>query len=198
MPLIQWGKMKNNSIVWIESNGGPLILLPKNLLMYWNGNESILPKVQDGGTDENKSLNDFTDYDRACHLSDYINLISVGQAQGLVLGDMPSLTAWWPLPEINSGMLVRRIFANEDESIIHSLSHMSLDLFPPASFVWNNVNENLILMDSAFPGLAPYVPEMNRTMFTLPPGNFGIRTLEYGPDNDTFLILHLLESRNGN
>ncbi|WP_020630278.1 Imm21 family immunity protein [Amycolatopsis alba] len=65
---------------WVESLGGPLIVVPVSALAHWKG--SI-----EGGED---------DYDRACAVNALAAAIPIGEAQGLVLGDEPATTCYLP------------------------------------------------------------------------------------------------------
>ena len=55
------------SLIWLESTGGPLLLLEEDLVPYWHGYLSV----------SNSSL---TDYERACEVSDYLGSIDVPPA----------------------------------------------------------------------------------------------------------------------
>ena len=66
----------NQSLEWIESNGGPLLFAPKSALPKWCGNRQSIS----GST---------TDYQRACSVKDEIDVISIGLSQALVLGGEP-------------------------------------------------------------------------------------------------------------
>jgi hypothetical protein len=65
---------------WIESAGGPLILIPRSLLSDWHGASLETPMVGD-------------DYQRACAISGYLGKTQVGGGTALVLGDTPDRTA---------------------------------------------------------------------------------------------------------
>src|SRR6185295_11862206 len=91
----------------VASCGGPILVLPKNLVRFWEGChepsggrvvEAIFRADPDGGP--------ATDYDRACDVAGYLGVIPVGTGTGLVLGDQPLSTGWWPLKN-GSGVLFR-------------------------------------------------------------------------------------------
>ncbi|MFF8029244.1 Imm21 family immunity protein [Streptomyces sp. NPDC007896] len=63
------------AVEWIESGGGPLIVIPEASLSAWRG----------AGGD------DWEDYDRACDVDGHVGLIAVGQSRALVLGFDPVL-----------------------------------------------------------------------------------------------------------
>lgn len=121
---------------WVESAGGPLLLIPASLLHGWEGG--------------NGSGRAATDYDRACDVEGYVGVIPVGEGQGLVLGDMPMPVAWWP---DSGGILVRWMAADSEGAVIELLKAL------PDSLGWETEvsieltsDEELILFDAAYPG----------------------------------------------
>lgn len=78
------------SPVWVESMGGPLIVIPVSALAAWQGGaESGVMAGDATATD---------DYDRACALDDLAGVITVGEngAQALVLVDEPATSCYLP------------------------------------------------------------------------------------------------------
>ncbi|MFJ5719432.1 immunity 21 family protein [Streptomyces sp. NPDC093149] len=73
---------------WVESMGGPLIVIPVSALNAWRG-------CTEGGMITGDGI-DPDDYDRACAVDDLAGAIAVGQdgAQALVLGDKPATTCY--------------------------------------------------------------------------------------------------------
>jgi hypothetical protein len=71
--------------VWVESMGGPLIVIPVSALAAW------LACAEGGMVAED-------DYDRACAVDDLAGVITVGEggAQALVLGDEPATSCYLP------------------------------------------------------------------------------------------------------
>ncbi|ANN18975.1 hypothetical protein SD37_27365 [Amycolatopsis orientalis] len=65
---------------WVESLGGPLIVVPVSALAHWKGS-------LEGGED---------DYDRACAVNALAGALPVGGTTGLVLGDEPATTCYLP------------------------------------------------------------------------------------------------------
>jgi hypothetical protein len=79
---------------WIESTGGPLLLLERALLPYWHGSFGNTTAA--------------TDYDRACEIADYVGAIEVGSGIGVVLGEEPFSTTWWrSSEELRNSCIVR-------------------------------------------------------------------------------------------
>ncbi|WP_406282734.1 Imm21 family immunity protein [Streptomyces sp. NBC_00209] len=80
----------DSSPVWVESLGGPLIVVPVSALASWGGStESGL--IAGAGTASD-------DYDRACAVDDLAGVIPLDEkgAQALVLADEPATTCYVP------------------------------------------------------------------------------------------------------
>ncbi len=162
---------------WIESDGGPLILLEKSSSNLWSGHSQT-----------DRSLN-ITDYDRACQIEDYLGLLDVGNSKALVLNDEPLSTAYW---KINSEIivLVRWVYAREESEIPDILTQA------PEIDTWENTGikitfstEALILFDSAYK-----IDEVkNALFFQLSKGEYTLKTLLFEPNNEVSLILHSLK-----
>ncbi|QXV55668.1 hypothetical protein CVV72_00620 [Amycolatopsis sp. TNS106] len=65
---------------WVESLGGPLIVVPVSALAHWKGS-------LEGGED---------DYGRACAVNALAGTLPIGGRTGLVLGDKPAATCYLP------------------------------------------------------------------------------------------------------
>jgi hypothetical protein len=110
--------MSPPALQWIQSNGGPLLLLPSSLLGAWEGADEPEPYR---GVEARSHWNPggpATDYDRACDVPDLAGTVPVGAGEGLVLGDEPLATTWWLAPEIGGGILVT---PSRPESETHSM-----------------------------------------------------------------------------
>src|SRR5882724_11999130 len=95
---------------WIDSAGGPLILMDQSFVDCWKGNSSISPK--------NPGI---TDYERACRIDNYIGLVDVGSGNGLVLGDEPMMTSWHSQNTVE-GILLRWQWAPNEKSVVNALN----------------------------------------------------------------------------
>ena len=97
---------------WIQSNGGPLLLLPAELLRQWGGTATA-------------------DYERACTVQDEIAVLDVGNGVGLVLGDEPHQTAWAPADD--GGLLVRWVYADDEADVWAAVDTIRESDFEPSS-----------------------------------------------------------------
>ncbi|MFI5476710.1 Imm21 family immunity protein [Streptomyces cacaoi] len=82
------------SLTWLETEGGPFIVVPRTALPHWSGTEG--------------------DYDRACEVMDFVGVLALpDEAEALVLGDEPLTTAY--LPEYR--VLVRWCYAESEDGV---------------------------------------------------------------------------------
>jgi hypothetical protein len=168
----------DDGLLWLESNGGPLLLLDQSWLPAWNGySDAALPVDAPG-----------TDYARACAVDDYLGLLTIGFGAGLVLGDEPLMTAWWPSFDQPGGTLIRWRWANDEAVWRDALSRL-------ASLPWSNPSVVLpvptghaVLFDAADPGW-----DIKESLtLELAPGTYEVDTAEYQPDEETAFLLHRL------
>lgn len=180
-----------NHNAWVQSGGGPLLLLAKDLLGFWEG-VNLPPAFRHLEADfrwrEDKRV---TDYDRACDSTDYIAEITVGPGSGLVLGDEPVPTMWLSVSERSAGILVRVIYSPGDAELESTLRQLPQNLdWMVQPFCFRVDDSDLILFDSAEPG-----NEILGSQVTvrLERGSYSISTAKFEPDADTSLLLHRLE-----
>lgn len=82
------------SLRWLETEGGPFILVSRTALPHWSGTEG--------------------DYDRTCEVMDFVGVLALPDgAEALVLGDEPFSTAY--LPECR--VLVRWCYAESKDGV---------------------------------------------------------------------------------
>jgi hypothetical protein len=97
--------MPEESLNWIESGGGPLILLPEDSASRWLG-------VFGSSTDDVGN-----DYDRACATSDYIALRQLYDREAVILSGQPLLASWYPV-SAEHGMIVRILWTEHDDTAL--------------------------------------------------------------------------------
>lgn len=99
------------------NDGGPLIVLPRELLPFWEGADK-----RSGGrviaAEADEGLGEFagTDYARACAAGGWVSTIAVGDGHGLILGADEDFQGvrWLRLAEFPGIMLILPIYAEED------------------------------------------------------------------------------------
>jgi hypothetical protein len=171
---------------WVESNGGPLLLLSSDLLSSWSGARPRI--ISESDVDWEYDIHSDCDYNRACKIDDYLGLLQVGSGKGLVLGDEPLSTTWWP----SSNLIVRWRYAESDEEVLKSLSNVASALWQPTGITFSVGKSPLCLFDSAYPGNRVQAQDPEPLLVKLSPGEYSLFTAEYGPNADTALLLHRL------
>ncbi len=154
---------------WIDSRGGPLILLASNQLLHWNGIDG--------------------DYDRACAVDGWIGVLSVGAGQALVLNDEPLSTTQWLVA--GRQLLVCCGYARDELSVAQHLERAGTLDFPHPSTVVDFGHRSVVLFDAVVTGSELDDEEVLR--MKLPNQRCEVRTLDWKPDEETWLILHSLE-----
>ncbi|HET7077814.1 MAG TPA: Imm21 family immunity protein [Chloroflexia bacterium] len=182
-----------NTLTWLASAGGPLLLLPGEYLAAWEGtNPPSEGRILDARFRWGDPAAVSTDYDRACDVAEYLGLLDVGGGQGLVLGDAPLATAWLPDGDSGrAGMLVRWVSADNEVQILVALAHIPDHVWDPAPLLFPAGSTPLYLFDAAIPGSEVD----NYLTLDLDPGSYLIHTAIYKPDDSTELILHRFRRR---
>ena len=160
---------------WIESAGGPLIMIEDLLIDYWSG-------VFSPGQEQS-----ITDYDRAGLIDEYLELIKVGNGEAIILNDEPLPTSHIISPQ-NNLIIVRWAWANSDDEVIEHLNNLKTkyikEIAPVIDFKFKS--NSISIFDSA----CNCPEEDNCINLNLIPGIYKIFTKEYKPNKETSLILH--------
>lgn len=178
---------RNRQTQWVQSNGGPLLFLPRSLLPEWGG---ALRGTE--GMDAEfrwRGEGPATDYDRACDIEDYTGLIPVGSGHALVLGDEPLVTCWWPYSAGDGGLFVRWVCADSEQFLQHLQGLVDVR-FTSSPHVLEVVEGEHHLFDAAVPGAD--VRPNEALPVELEPGRYEIATGRFTPDSRTELLLHRL------
>jgi hypothetical protein len=177
---------------WIESAGGPLILLPLPDLLLWEG---IRPPSGGRTVEANfrwKDKNDpATDYDRACDIRDLLGIVHMGQVEALVLGDEPLATAWLPDKGRSGGVVVRWRYAESDQSVASRQAEILAQEAAEPAVTLHVPSSPLLMFDSAVAGSDLEMTQALR--IELQPGTYRVSSAEFNPDENTSLLLHRFE-----
>ncbi|MEU9197905.1 Imm21 family immunity protein [Streptomyces hundungensis] len=178
----------HDDLIWVQSMGGPLIVIPASALNQWGGytEDGIIL----GGTDVPD------DYDRACDVENWAGVIDVGtEASGLVLGDEPATTCY--LSE--QYVFVRWLAADSDADLVEAARAV---LNVPATD-WENcgvweTDGSAILLDSAVAGadLAVEYPGQEgrpeQAQIPVPAGRWNVRATHRTGDSLRVGVIQLL------
>jgi hypothetical protein len=159
---------------WVESMGGPLIVIPISALQEWGGCTEAGMVL--GDTD------DPDDYDRACAVDDLAAVIPIGAdgARALVLGDEPATTCYLPERRV----FLRWLAADSDAELLTVAETVLSD----PKTVWEDcgvweTDGPAVLMDSAEAGADLAVPYSGSSRLpeqapvAVPAGRWRIRAL---------------------
>lgn len=160
---------------WINSNGGPLILSSKKSAELWSG-------IRGSSISSDK-----TDYERACAVSDYIEVIQCGDYDLLVLGDEPMQSGFFSNNEIIC--IARWVFCESPgvadvilKKIPNNLIRLTEDKFIKFP------NGGLIIFDSA---LSFSEIEVSDTK-SIDQGIYRVTTELFKPEKKNSFIIHRL------
>jgi len=173
---------------WVSSQGGPLILVPQDLVQDWGGNSQ--PAIDREVARPRKADVPSTDYYRACSIRDYIELIDIGIGYGLVFGDEPLQTGWLLSAGKGEGVFARWRYADSEASVTQHLASIPDYIFQPTGVVFQVCRSKLFLFDAAIPGRS--LRDGDYLLIELRPGEYRIQTGLYEPDAQTALVLHRL------
>lgn len=182
------------NIQWINSNGGPLILLSKHLLKFWMGYYLPHPSIPDTLISPYvvtiKELTELqlqdvkTDYDRACEIKEYIAPLPIKNEVALILGDESCPTSWWPEP--TGGVIVRLQYTDNTETILYNLTTLPAHIWDQEPFYFYVPDKILVLFDATDHG-----NQLSESIeIKLETGTYQIFTAIYSPNTETSLILH--------
>lgn len=103
---------------WIDTDGGPFLLLTEKSLPSWRGTE--------GWTFETHG-EDASDYSRACDTSDWIGPIRFGEHMGYVLGGDIGPVSWITPKDLDGGYLVQWLGVDDEAEILPALHSKKLE-----------------------------------------------------------------------
>ncbi|MFC8950029.1 MULTISPECIES: Imm21 family immunity protein [Streptomyces] len=153
------------SLTWLDTEGGPFIVVPRTALAHWSGTEG--------------------DYDRACEVVDFVGVLELlDGAEALVLGDEPLSTAY--LPEHRA--LVRWHYAESGKGaadiIRTGLPNAEWEEGPVLS-----TTGELVMFDAAYFG-TEVGTLTNSTTVDLAAGRYRVESAAIEPNNLTAFRVH--------
>lgn len=161
-----------NSLAWIESGGGPLVLVAVGDVGSWMGIDPV-------GSDTE------SDYDRACAVMESIAPVAVRGMPVVVMGDEPDCTA----VRTFDGLMhwVRWRAAPNEQELWDALNGAHLPgLDWRASGEFDAREGGYRLFDAAFSG-----KEIEDSLsMSMPPGRYAIETSPFKPSREIEVLLH--------
>ncbi len=177
---------------WIETTGGPIVILPVSEVRNWSGSFSVesIEAQKVIFVPENDFLNPVeTDYGKACEIDDFIGTFEFGKDIAVVLNGEP-LTTTYIETDKNEVIIARWVYADNHEIVEYYLQ--SDDFTNLSNWTLNESiyfkNVDYVMFDSAEIGFE--INENEAIYFNLEICEYQLKTCEFKPDNETFLLLH--------
>lgn len=178
---------------WIESSGGPLILIDSEAVEFWSGileRSSYLQGTCEQSTDYMDPLE--TDYGKACSVNDYLGVVSIEKQNVLVFGDEPL-----PTTIVHSSILETTIAQwvygeKESEKALQTVGLPALNWSFNEAIKFSSPEQ--YLFDAAIDGRS-LDTKNDGTFFlkmNLLPGEYQVFSTFYEPDSQTRFILYKL------
>lgn len=162
---------------WIESAGGPLLLVSEALVAQWHG---TVPTDDSDGR---------ADYERACAVQDEIGTIALGGGQVVVFGDEPDRTAMF-VHEANLAVVRWRLADSEEELMSALMTSIGRMVFC-CSGTFSTVAGAHRLFDSAFSG--EDIAQSARVV--LEADEYELETAHFAPTDSMNALVHRLRRK---
>lgn len=136
-------------MTWVESGGGPLVVVPVEVAHLWRGDGGL--GLPDGDLSMVwETVRKHTDYGRASGVDDYLGVLEVGPGTSLVFGDEPLATTF--LTTEDGAIFVRWVHAENEEDVVRAAQIVPEDVWVSAASRFHVGRGGLLLFDSACPG----------------------------------------------
>ena len=103
--------------MWIETLGGPHVILPEENLHHWRGSE---------GWKDHIDPSDTSDYARACRVDSWLGLLGCGGGDALVLSEDFGPVAWLQGEDQSGGLLIQWLGFDEEKDILLAINSPKL------------------------------------------------------------------------
>jgi hypothetical protein len=181
-----------DSLQWIQSTGGPLILISEKGYKSWSGILSRTAYLNGRMEEAGDFLNpEETDYGKACLVDDYTGLVDIGAEKALIFGDEPLLTT--AFFSLDHSLIVARCYYGASEATVDKFLHAfvpnSIDSWELAT-TFDAYSSQHYLFDAA--NCADNMDENSKNYLSLniKQGKYQVWTSVYAPDEQTKLLLH--------
>ncbi|MFJ2081952.1 Imm21 family immunity protein [Micromonospora chokoriensis] len=158
-----------SQLPWVDSGGGPLIVVPTSALGAWEG----------ASVDDDDS---WGDYERACRVDGHVGVLDVGADQALVLADEPASTTYLP----DRRIFVRWSYAASEADVVRLIPRAVTIARWEDAGTWTTSGP-AELFDSGHTGNG--LEHTAHLTVDLAAGTYLIRTASVQPDRRTALVL---------
>jgi hypothetical protein len=186
-----------DKLKWIDSAGGPLILISDKTVGLWSGilkRSAYLKNIEEEADDF--LVPEEADYGKACLIESYLGLLNIENEDVLILGDEPMLTTFF---FSSDKPVLARWYYGEDEVLVDNmLLNIDLNTINNWEFAltFNVKSNNQFLFDSASSKSMLDKQQSDYLQINIKAGQYNVSTSVFQPDNKTKLILHKFEMTN--
>ena len=187
-----------DKLKWIDSAGGPLILISDKSLKLWSGILKRSSYLDSKIEDADDFLDaDEADYGKACLVEGYLGIVDVGSDTALVLGDQPFLTTIFHSVD-NKVVIARWYYGDDEQTVDNYLKTIDLNSIINWEFALTLkvTSDRQYLFDSACSSSMLDKGYTEILIVNIKEGDYKIWTSIYEPDDKTKLIIHKLELTN--
>lgn len=172
----------------IDTTGGPLIVMSTSLLGSWYGCFEA-PTPREAVFRFNHPNDPATDYDRACDVESLLGVISVGEGNALVLGDMPVAT-YLATVESEHLILVKPVLWDDDD-IEQAIAYSFVGDFEERIDSYAPHSSAHMLFDSSCSAEMFSEDDSSTSInFELPASSYSIETFVYQPNKRVYVVTH--------
>jgi hypothetical protein len=182
---------------WIESAGGPIIMISDKMCRFWSGIYKRASYLNNSIEEADDFLDPLeTDYGKACMIEDYLAVIEIKDENVLVFGDEPMpTTIFFSLD--NQACIARWCnFGIKDsehitDNLLFNFDLNTIENWEFALTIKINTN-NQYLFDSAIAGtdLISQKLENEFLLLNIMLGYYDVYTTVYEPNNEMKIILY--------
>jgi hypothetical protein len=174
-------------LTWIDTTGGPHLVVPGVLAGSWQG----CLRPSDGRVVDARFRHDpsgpATDYDRACDVVDWIGTVSVGDGVGLILsGDVGPVAYVRPGP--GEHFLLRWLCAPNEGALLDYFERVRATLTAEERAVFRHPGGSVLLADASDSGPDWASPHL---AFELPAGTYQV-SATHSAGSDVAIVAHRL------
>jgi hypothetical protein len=181
---------------WINSAGGPLILISEKSYKKWSGTFSRELYLQNEFIEAKNLLSpEESDYGKACSIPDFIGTVDLIGETAIILGDEPLSTTVFESLGSNLIVIARCYYTNDEQLDEKKLK--SIDLNTVGDWTLDHRvtihSEAHLLFDSAFSGYLVDYDNIEHMLVSLAKGDCAIWSAEYSPSEESKYLLHKFE-----
>jgi hypothetical protein len=186
-----------DKLKWIDSGGGPLVLIADSNIKNWSGALNRSAYLQNKIEEANDCLNpEEADYGKACSINGYLGKVDIENDNALVLGD-ESMSATKFISVDGKNTLARWCYGDDEVFVDDYLQKLHLDTVKswqdPVNFKISGNQQYLFDSAHCFADLSKEYGQ--HLLLHIEAGEYIIWTAVIDPDENTQLVLHKFESR---